>query len=116
VTTSTPARMKTLKNERVQTLTPQVIKQKQYLKALRGLPQTHATPKQWADNLYVGLGFQCPLVTNATTPMMHIFSVFDPISRMFNEPGRFSPQIFDQIKDEYDQPLNDAQDSMLDEA
>jgi hypothetical protein len=118
VTTSTPARMKTKKNEKVQTLTPEVIKQKQYLQALRGLPQTHATPTQWADNLYVGLDFQYPIVTHVTTPMMHIFSVFDPISRMFDkELGRFSPKnTFDQIMDEYDQPLNETQADVLDEA
>lgn len=90
VTTGTPIGMKTIKNGKVDELSPKLIKQKQNLQSLRGISQTHVTPKQWADNLYIALDFSCSQVTDATGPMMHIFSVYDPISRMFSQVGRFT--------------------------
>ena len=114
VVTSTPKRMKTKKNQRLGlTLTPSQLKKKESLMAIRGISQSHAFPKQWADILYAGLNFKCSLVTNATTPMMHIFSVFDPISRMFATPGRYSTTIFDQVMKNYNQPLSEAQKALL---
>lgn len=113
VMTGTPGRMKTIKNGRIEELTPQKLKQKQYLKALRDVSQTHATPKQWADILYCALGFSSGKVTNVTQHMMHIFSVFDPISRMFARIGRFSSKGFDEIMDNYDEPLSKGLKSTL---
>lgn len=106
VVTQAPERMKTIKNKRVGfTLTRTQIKQKQCLQAIRGISQSHAFPKQWADILYSGLDFSAGRVTNATTQMMRIFSVFDPISRMFAMPGKYSESVFDRVMRDYNQPL-----------
>jgi len=113
VTTRTPSRMKTKKNGKVEDLSSKVIKQKQYLKSLRDVSQTHATPKQWADNLYIGLGFSYSQVTDVTTPMMYIFNVFDPLSRMFAHVGRYSCKIFDEIIDNYDNQLSEENKNLL---
>lgn len=105
VTTSTPNRMFTLKNKRFSTLSKTQIKQKQCLKALRDISQTHATPKQWADNLYNGINFSHSRVTDVTTPMMYIFGVFDPLSRMFSAP-HYSVSHFNAVIQDYDKPLS----------
>lgn len=62
------------------------------------------------------LDFSCSQVTDATGPMMHIFSVYDPISRMFAQVGRFSPKNFDAILDEYEKPLKECLKKTLSEA
>jgi hypothetical protein len=115
VTTTTPKRMITLKNQRFKTLTAAQIKQRQCLEALRGISQTHATPKQWADNLYNGLTFTSSRVTDATAPMMYIFGIFDPLSRMFSAP-RFSKAVFEQTMRDYDNPLSEDAQAVLDAA
>ncbi len=107
VVTATPERMYTDKNRRILTLSKQQIKQKQCLEALRFISQTHATPKQWADNLYAGLDFSCSCVSDATQHMMHIFGVFDPISRMYAAGGRYSAKVFDKVMADYEKPLAD---------
>jgi len=113
IVTTTPTRMKTKKNRSLSTLTKAQIKQKRCLQALRGLPQTHATPKQWADNLYVGLDFTCARVTDCTAPMMYIFNVYDPISRMFSTSGKYSTRVFDQVIGDYDKALSSGQKNLL---
>jgi hypothetical protein len=115
VTTTIPSRMLTLKNQRFTELTVAQLKSKQCLQALRAISQTHATPKQWADNLYNGLDFTCPKVTDATTPMMHIFNVFDPISRMFRA-SRYSRAVFDSTLADYDKPLSEDLQNLLNTA
>lgn len=113
VVTTTPRRMKTIHNQSVQTLTLDTLKQKPSFQALRGRTlQTHAFPKQWADILYAGLNFSCPRVTDATTPMMHLFSVWDPISRMFDTP-RYTSKVFNQIMQNYNKPLSDGQKNLV---
>lgn len=109
VTTTTPTRMITKKNSGVPVLTIKNLKSKTNLKALRGISQTHITPKQWADNLYLALHFSVPQVTDATGPMMHLFNVYDPLSRIFDIPGRYKPTNVDQTLQNYFQPLSNEQ-------
>lgn len=116
ITTGTPGRMKTIKNGKVEQLSSKLIKEKQNLQSLRGISQTHATPKQWADNLYVALDFSCSQVTDATGSMMHIFSVYDPISRMFAHVGRYSSKIFDSVLEKYEEPLSEIAKEILKDA
>ncbi|MES2615027.1 MAG: hypothetical protein V4591_06400 [Bdellovibrionota bacterium] len=115
VVTSTPARMRTQKNENIQFLTKKILKQKASLKALRDIAQSHATPKQWADNVYVALDFSCSQVTDVTTPMMDIFKIYDPISRMYALYDRFTCKSFDDIMKTYFDPLTDLQKKILQE-
>lgn len=113
VVTAAPNRMKTEYNQSVETLSEAILKKKRTLQALRSrVIQSHAFPKQWADILYAGLPFSCARVTDATTPMMHIFSIFDPISRMFNS-DRYTPAVFTNVMAKYHDPLNDAQKNLL---
>lgn len=112
IVTTTPSRMKTLKNQSFPTLSAKQVKLKECLKALRGLPQSHAFPKQWADIFYSGLDFSTASVVDATTPMMHIFSVYDPISRMF-KADRYSSKVFDLVMEDYDKPLSAGQQAVL---
>lgn len=116
VATATPARMKTIKNGQVAELDSRILKQKANLKALRSVSQSHIHPKQWADNLYVALEFKASRVTDATGPMMRIFSVYDPLSRMFAEPGRFSAAVVDRVLKNYDEDLDDDQEEILSQA
>ncbi|CRX38572.1 hypothetical protein [Estrella lausannensis] len=116
VATTTPARMKTIKNGQVTQLTKTNVKQKANLQALRSVSQTHIHPKQWADNLYIALPFKASRVTDATGPMMHIFSVFDPLSRMFAQPARFSAAVVDKVLKNYDADLTKDQKAILKEA
>lgn len=106
VSTTTPARMKTNKNGKVQTLTAKALKTKSNLQALRGISQSHIFQKNWADNLYLALDFKAPRVTDATGPMMQLFSIYDPLSRMLDTPGRFSPTVVDTVIRNYGQPLS----------
>jgi hypothetical protein len=113
VVTGTPPRMKTKANQKVRNLTPATLKRKTSLQSLRGRTiQSHAFPKQWADIMYAGLPFSCPRVTDATAPMMHLFSVYDPISRMF-DASRYSATVFDQVMDNYSNPLTAAQKNTI---
>jgi len=117
VVTATPYRMKTIYNQTVDTLTPQILKKKASLQALRGRRlQTHAFPKQWADILYAGLGFRRGPVTDVTGPMMHIFSVYDPISRMFDGSERYTSAVFNRVMKNYNKPLSDGQTNLLNTA
>lgn len=105
VVTTTPARMRTDYSQEVDELSTAILKQKKSLQGLRGRTlQTHAFPKQWADILYAGLPFSAKRVTDATEPMMHLFSVYDPISRMFNTT-KYTTAVFDQVMNDYlDEP------------
>jgi hypothetical protein len=116
VVMGTPSRMKTLKNGKVTKMTPNVLKQKQYLKALRDVSQTHATPKQWADNLYLALGFPVSQVTDLTQHLMHIFGVYDPISRALGTTERFTKKRLGQVLTSYDAPLTATQESIIADA
>ncbi len=116
VTIKVPNRMKTKKNGLIQLLTPQILKQKSKLQALRNISQTHAIPKQWADNLYVVLGFSYSRVTDVTVHMMHIFQVFDPISRMFSLLDRYSIINFDQVMNNYHNALLEGEQKLLETA
>lgn len=100
IITTTPNRMKTKTNQAPE-LTLDRLKQKSSLQALRSNRiQTHAFPKQWADVFYAGLGFSSGRVTNVTTPMMGIFSIFDPISRMLE--GKYKKARFTLVLNQYE--------------
>ena len=77
------------------------IKTEAFLTGLRGIPQSHIKPKYWADNLYASLDFKARRVTDATGPMMHIFKVYDPISRMLATETHFRAADFDRALDDY---------------
>ncbi len=107
----------TAKNKACKVLTPDNLKAKTVLKALRGLSQSHAFPKHWADQVYSAIGFKTAQVTDATGPMMHIFNVFDPISRMFSRSSeRFSRKNFDKELDGYENSLNKQESVILEES
>ncbi|MCH9627843.1 MAG: hypothetical protein S4CHLAM2_14890 [Chlamydiales bacterium] len=135
VETKTPKRMKTENNARITELTRSKLKEKRSLRALRHTSQSHLKPKQWADNLYASLtfperlhpalrsqgnsmeevdefAFRASRVTNVTTPMMHLFSLYDPISRAFSEQGVYSARTFDRVMDTYGAPLSDGQQNL----
>lgn len=50
---------------------------KQMLSALHGISQTHAFPKEWADNLYVALPKVGGPTTETTPLLMKIYTTFD---------------------------------------
>lgn len=114
VVTATPLRMRTNYNQAVQEITLSILKRKQTLQALRSNRiQSHAFPKQWADILYAGLPFKYARVTDVTSKMMHIFGVFDPISRMFALSSRYHSNHFDQVMTSYSTPLSATQREVL---
>jgi hypothetical protein len=112
VVTGTPDRMKT-ETVKAPVLTRNLLKQKKTLRALRGIAQTHLHPKEWADNLYLALGFKNGRVTNITKHLMHIFAVFDPISRMFGGVGNYTAAKFNRALANYDDPLSDGNQNLL---
>lgn len=112
VTTATPNRMKTIKNGKLPVLTAQKLKNKTNLQSLRGISQSHISPKQWADNLYLALDFIVPKVTDATGPMMHLYGVYDPLSRIFNIPGKYSPNSVNTVLLSYFNPLTVMQNTV----
>lgn len=111
--TASPERWKTKSMLRFPTLSARQIKQMQALKALRGLAQTHAFPRQWAGNVYAALNFSCHPVTDATTAMMRIFAVFDPISRMQAHIGKYSTRVFDAVMNNYDRAPTEVEQSII---
>lgn len=114
VATNTPPRMKTKKNGEVKELTPVKLQHKGNLQALRGVSQTHVHPKHWADSLYAGLDFKASKVTDATGPMMRLFSVYDPLSRMLTPTEkRFSNTIINDVITNYDEDLKPDQKKQL---
>lgn len=116
IVTTTPERMKTKNNQR-DTLTLSNLKTKCYLRSLRGRTiQTHAFPKQWAEMMYSGMGLHTACVTNATTPMMHIFGVFDPISRMYAAADRYTSSTFDKVLREHGRALTAVESEIVAEA
>jgi hypothetical protein len=92
------------------------IKEKQVLQTLRGLSQSHLQPLKWAEQIYCAIDFSCPRVFEAKTPIAHIYSIFDPISRMLACIGHYSPAVFDQVLNDYSRPLSDAQSKILKES
>jgi hypothetical protein len=116
VVTTTPARMKTEYNQEVDELSTAILKKKKSLQGLRGRTlQTHAFPKQWADILYAGLPFSAKKVTDATGPMMHLFSVYDPISQMF-DTTKYTTAVFDRVMNHYCDPLTPDQITLINTA
>lgn len=114
IVTTSPERWKTPKNQTYKNLSADQIKTKAVLQALRGLSQSHAHPKKWADQVYAAIDFKASQVTDATGPMMHIFSVFDPISRMFaRSDTKFSKVTVDQEMTDYEKALNAGQTNLL---
>lgn len=113
IVTTSPERWKTKKNRSCKKLTIAKIKQKKFLKAIRGLSQSHVHPKKWADQVYSAIDFSCSLVTDATTPMMYIYHVFDPIKRMFARKGHFTVRAFNEVMANYNNPLSDTQVKLL---
>lgn len=113
IITTTPDRMYTEKNRKIGRLGPNNIKQKKVLSALRAVSQSHLFPKNWADNIYPFLGFNHNQVTHVTTPMMRIFGVYDPISRMYAKGDNFSARYFNEVMAEYDGPLTAGQQQVL---
>ena len=81
--TTIPARMRTQSCETVATINRGKIGQKNILKALRGISQTHLFPKKWAENLYLSLpASPTPRrMTDVTKPLTAILKVFDPIAQ-----------------------------------
>lgn len=106
VTTTTPTRMITEKNSKVTTIKANTLKNKSNLQSLRDISQSHIFPKNWADNLYLALGTTVSQVTDVTGPMMTLFSIYDPISRMMNIKGRFSHVAVDTVITNYEAPLS----------
>lgn len=105
VLTSTPKRMITKKNEKIKNLLNPTLLHKENLQSLRGIPQSHIFPKNWADNLYTALDFKCSRVTDATGPIMKLLSLYDPISRAFNVEERFSKKIIVSIFKNYEETV-----------
>lgn len=102
--TETPDRMKTLKSQRLKTVTGLNVKQKQVLQTLRGISQTHVFPKQWADNLYIALPFKAKKVTDATGALMGVYNSFHPISLIMgwnSVAGKYRKANFDIVMDIY---------------
>lgn len=93
----TPARMITQGNVN---LTYNQIKQKRFLQALRGISQSHIDPLEWAGNLYLGLGIKANFRA-IKSPLSHIFSVYDPISRMLSTVEKYSSKVFDSVMRDY---------------
>lgn len=116
IVTTAPRRWKTEKNQSYAILKKQEVKTKIVLQALRGLRQSHAHPKKWADQVYAAIDISCPQVTDMTQIMMHIFGVFDPISRMFASAGQFSSKTFDRVISSYQLPLTEVQKDILQSA
>lgn len=109
--TKTPPRMRSKKAEKIGVLNAKTIRKKSVLQSLRGVSQSHAFPKQWADNLYEALPLKVP-VTQATGPLMRIFNIFHPISLIFSihgEEGKYSPEDFDKVMGFYEKYLSDFQ-------
>ncbi|MBS0621648.1 MAG: hypothetical protein JSR80_01655 [Verrucomicrobia bacterium] len=72
-------RFSTDKVNKITTVTKKNILEKQVLTAIHGIGQTHAFAKQWADNLYLALPkTKAKRVTDVTTHLMTIYTVFDP--------------------------------------
>lgn len=116
VTMGTPGRMLTLKNQSVAILTKKSLKVKKNLQAIKGTRQTHASSLKWAENIYTGLDFSCSKVAEAREPLSYIFKVYDPISRMFATPGRYSTKVFDAVMTQYHGPLSDGDQNLLNTA
>ncbi|MFT4554508.1 MAG: hypothetical protein ACI9S8_003159 [Chlamydiales bacterium] len=111
--TRTPARMVTKKIIALGNIDSRNIKQKGVLTGLRSISQSHAFPKQWADNLYIALPVSTK-VTNVTQPLMNIHNSFSPISLMMSwEAGakKYSSKNFDAVNKlylSYSQNLSEA--------
>lgn len=97
--------MITKKNEKIKNLLNPTLLHKENLQSLRGIPQSHIFPKNWADNLYTALDFKCSRVTDATGPIMKLLSLYDPISRAFNVEERFSKKIIVSIFKNYEETV-----------
>lgn len=114
VVTTTPKRMISEKAKKIESLSLATLKRKPVIQGLRSSRmQSHVFPRVWADNLYASLGFKVSVVAKVKGPMTHIFGVFDPLSRMLNTVGRYSSSNFDDVLENYFDPLSDAQENML---
>lgn len=116
VTIETPPRMLTAKNRAVTILTPRELKKRPSLEAIRGTRQTHALALKWAENVYAGLDFTCKSAGKARGPLSHIFTVFDPIGRMFASPERYTVSVFDTVMQKYHEPLSEGALNLLNTA
>lgn len=115
ITTGVPNRMLKETNS-VRELTPKKIKQKKTLQALRGISQSHANPFKWADSVYAALSFSTSHVADARAPIAWIFSVYDPITRMYVKADRFSSKVFSEVIRDYKEKLTKDQQALLDES
>lgn len=103
--TTIPDRMKPTHADELDKLSRDKIGQQKYLKALRGIGQTHISPKEWADEVYGALPISCSRVTDLTTPMMYLFKIFDPIDVARRIPpvldARYHQKYFTQTLDHF---------------
>lgn len=97
---------------------------KKFLKALHGISQTHAFPRQWAMNLYNALEkSQKKRITDITSPLMNIYTTFDFVSLAKKFPKflgeRYSIKYYKIWKENYDKYIDfltrerDAKDKFL---
>ncbi len=100
--TATPGRMKTKYNQTIESLDKTTLGQKKNLQALRGISQSHAMPRQWANNIYAALPLKVSRVTDITKEMMAIFKVFDPISLSYCLFPEYDKSHFDEMLENYD--------------
>lgn len=111
VTTETPVRMLTDKSQRLKTITDVTVREKDYLQTSRGVSQSHAFPKQWAENVYVGLPITVSKVRHATKALMNILNVFHPTSLIMEwkvVDGKYKATNYDEVMHFY----NDYAESM----
>ncbi len=113
IVTSSPARWKTKKNDSYPVLDARTIKEEEVLKALRNVSQGHYIERKWAMQVYCALKFKTARYTDATAPMMHIFRLFDPISRIYNTNGDSPEIIFDYVMENYSNDLKDLDKDQL---
>lgn len=95
--TAMPDRMftKTIKNIKI--LKPSLLTQKTTFQALRGFPQSHLDPHQWAENVYIALPEnKSKQMTDITTPLMTIFKSCDLVDRVYLQLT--SSKTIDEVK------------------
>ncbi len=94
--------MKSKYNQTIDVLNKTTLGQKKNLQALRGISQSHAMPRQWANNIYAALPLKICRVTDITKEIMAIFKVFDPISLSFCLFPEYNQSHFDSMLKNYD--------------
>lgn len=96
ITTTVPERFYTQKNRSIKILTSQTIGQKQVLKALRGVRQSHINPLWgWSMNMESALSKNGSALRSQ---LSQIFNQFDPIFMAYShQQGRYSANHFKAV-------------------